>query len=928
MKKFLRVTSIILCSTLILAGLLLVVWLKVLPKAVSNPELINFAQKKLEETTGVKSVIVNPVLKTDLSPVIEFSVDNVDLSDESGKIINVNNFATVISFKEILSKNIIIKKLGADFIYADINKLSSLSFKQEKQKQKSDWNIDIFDSVLYVKKSLIVYKTPNNADVKLTANDLKVDNTQKVQRFLHFNLTADIEKADKKLHFNIKDNNTVFFKDNHFHVEKCFLDVNKSKIFFNVNADRKKNFNAEIYSDKIDVKDVLTLIDSQIIENNINESLSYFSDLDGSFNFNIKLSNNDISGVVGLNKIFCKIILVNNIPLTLEQGKILLNKKTVTLKDIKGFYGYNKVNSVTMDGTVDDYLKTIDTKLIARAVVTNEFMKNYLSKMLKTPIELTGGTTKTRLDFKSINNKIDMNWYFGLREGQDILLDGASFSPVEFARGVKSDMHFENNLLTIKSLDYYIVPERLLKGEHKIKKLRPILKFFGNIDVAKGSLVKDLGFSISEEMPSEFLNLLIGDKFFKKGKVFGTLKYDNTGNYPILDGNLVMDKVAIPSQRIFVKHGEINTTKGLVNISAQGGYRRSKFDINGDIANEVKFPVVVKNLDLTVDNIDIEKFLASANNQKSEAITSEKFDFSPSGEAKNDDDDTPTFDIGNFVVENCLLKVNKGNYKNITFSDAEANLTLDKNSVLKLNSNTFNIANGQSSAKVDCNLKKHKYAMILDIKDVDSDLLATDLLMLPREISGKASGLIDFNTDNSLKLNGKIKFDIKDGTIQKIGFVEYILKVAALFRNPLTMISPSTVSDLINVPEGNFDKINGTLVLKNNVIERMMIRSSAPQLSSFIVGSYNLENSDATLRIYTKFSNRNKGLYGLLRNISLNSLANRIPLTSKNDSNYYSAELSMLPPIDADEKDCQVFLTKVDGDIEHNNFISSLKKIK
>ena len=258
MKKFLRVTSIILCSTLILAGLILVVWLKVLPNAVSNPELINFAQKRLEETTGVKSVIVNPVLKTDLSPVIEFSVDNVDLSDESGKIINVNNFATVISFKEILSKNIIIKKLGADFIYADINKLSSLSFKQEKQKQKNDWNVDIFDSVLYIKKSLIIYKTPNNTDVKLTANDLKVDNTQKVQRFLHFNLTADIEKADKKLHFNIKDNNTVFFKDNHFHVEKCFLDVNKSKIFFNVNADKKKNFNAEIFSKKIDVKDVLT----------------------------------------------------------------------------------------------------------------------------------------------------------------------------------------------------------------------------------------------------------------------------------------------------------------------------------------------------------------------------------------------------------------------------------------------------------------------------------------------------------------------------------------------------------------------------------------------------------------------------------------------------------------------------------------------
>ena len=258
----------------------------------------------------------------------------------------------------------------------------------------------------------------------------------------------------------------------------------------------------------------------------------------------------------------------------------------------------------------------------------------------------------------------------------------------------------------------------------------------------------------------------------------------------------------------------------------------------------------------------------------------------------------------------------------------KATLTLDKNSVLNMYSNRFAIAEGHSSAKVNCDLKKHKYNLKLGILDVNSDIIATTLLTLPREISGKASGLIELNTDDSMKLNGSVKFLIKDGTIQKVGLVEYILKFAALFRNPLVMISPSTFSDLVNIPEGNFDKITGTLLIKDNVVERMMIKSSAPQLSSFIVGRYDIENSDAALRIYTKFSNKNKGFAGFMRNISLNSLANRIPLSSRNDRNYYSAEISQLPPIDANEKDCQIFLTKVDGDVEHNNFISSLKKIK
>ena len=206
--------------------------------------------------------------------------------------------------------------------------------------------------------------------------------------------------------------------------------------------------------------------------------------------------------------------------------------------------------------------------------------------------------------------------------------------------------------------------------------------------------------------------------------------------------------------------------------------------------------------------------------------------------------------------------------------------------------------------------------------------MSTSILNLKREISGKASGLISLNTDESLKLNGSIKFSVKDGTIQKVGLVEYVLKFAALFRNPVAMISPSIFSDLVNIPEGNFDKITGELYLKDNVIEMMKIKSYASQLSAYIVGRYDLERADATLRIYTKFSNKGKGFAGALRNFSLNSLANRIPLNSGNDSNYYAAELAELPAIDADEKDCQVFLTKVDGDVEHNNFISSLKKIK
>ncbi len=902
-------------------------YLKVLPYAVSHPTFISFAEKMVNKYAELDVSIIHPELKTSLSPVIEFKVDELSVSKKGASLLSVNNFDTIISFKEIFDKNIIIQKLGADYIFADINKLMALGQTKKEGQKKSEWGFDFFDSLLYVKKSMFLYKVEPETYVTLKADDLRIDNTQKVLRYVHFNLTSDIRKDGKDLHFNFADRNAVFIKNKAIWVQNCYLIFNNSKIFFNVWADKKKNYKIEVFSNKIDVADVLTLIDSGIIENNLDEPLSYFKDLKGSFNFNVKLSNNDLKGIVNLNKISCKIVPLSNIPLLLQKGKIAMTQRDITLSDFNGYYNNKQANKVEMHGTVKDYLKSIDTDIVARAVVTNDFMLNYLSKMIGTRVELVGGSTKTKIDLKSKNNKIDILWLFGVKKGQDILVDGASLTPVNYIRGVKGDLHFENNLLNIKSIDYYIVPDSFTKEQ--AQKVKPVVKLAGNVDFSKPEpFVKNLGFEIPRPLPSEFLNVLIGDKMFKKGKIAGKMEMINGANFPYLNGNLSMDEVFIPSQRVFVKHGEMTTTDGMLNLAAQGGYRRSKFDFTGNLLNQIKFPIVVKHTNLTIDSVDVEKFIASANNQSSEAITSEKFDVKPSGEAKDNDDNTPTFDIGNFIVEDCVLHIKEGKYKDINFDDVKATLTLDKNSVLNMYSNRFAIAEGHSSAKVNCDLKKHKYNLKLGILDVNSDIIATTLLTLPREISGKASGLIELNTDDKMKLNGSVKFMIKDGTIQKVGLVEYILKFAALFRNPLVMISPSTFSDLVNIPEGNFDKITGTLSIRDNVVERMMIKSSAPQLSSFIVGRYDIEKSDATLRIYTKFSNRNKGFAGFLRNISLNSLANRIPLSSRNDSNYYSAEISQLPPIDADEKDCQIFLTKVDGDVEHNNFISSLKKIK
>ena len=172
-------------------------------------------------------------------------------------------------------------------------------------------------------------------------------------------------------------------------------------------------------------------------------------------------------------------------------------------------------------------------------------------------------------------------------------------------------------------------------------------------------------------------------------------------------------------------------------------------------------------------------------------------------------------------------------------------------------------------------------------------------------------------------------FKIKDGIISRIGLFEYILKFTTILRNPIVTVSPSMVFDTVNMPKGGFDVINGSLKIKDNVIHRISISSSSPQISSYIAGKYDIEHNDSALRIYIKFGSKARGLYGLIKNISLGGLANKTPFGAKTSNNYYEREIEKIPPIDESaEKDSKIYLVKVDGDIVNNNFISFLKKLK
>ncbi len=918
LKRFLKIIGFLCLALAVLSAVFAACYIKLLPAAVSNEKVISFAEKSAQKYAGVDINIENPVLKTYLSPDLDFYVTKILMSKNEKVLLDLRNLDISVSFKDIFKKVIKIKRFGADKVFANINGLLEAftgEAQQSEKKANNDWFIDFFDSILYVNNSFIIYSPEKDTVVELKADNLKLDNTQKQERYVHFNFDGNIKKKNNIVHITFADENKVVIKNKHIYVNDCPLTINYSKMFFNADAS-KDRFELTVFSNRFFIPDVIKLLQTNIIENNINDVLLFLDNINGDCDFNVKLTKNDFSGNIKLNRLSAKLIPLNNMPFTVNSGDILISGNNIILDNFKGYYDKNSNNEFEFKGTLNDYLKTVDTKIDMTAVLTNDFFENYLSKTAGIKLTLLG-QSRSKILINSKNNDIDVTMMGKIAKGDDILVEGSSLSPVGYDRALKADLHVRGDKLNIETINYYIAKEltRASKG------VEPILTLNGNVNIPDGKIF-DFELIVPKPLPSEFLNVFIGQKMFRKGKFQGNIKYVDMGKFPVLQANLTAEGIAIPSQRLFLKNGEIKTVDKSLKIKAEGKYRRSSYNFEGDIGNAIIFPILIRNIKLTLDNIDVARVMAALNSPVETA------DYTKTEIDENDTSDALAFDIKNLIIQECFVNIIKGNYKEINFSNIKAKMSLDKDSIFKLKSNKFEIAEGHSSLDVNCDLRNQKYNIRLGIKDVNSDIMSTALLNLKREISGKASGLIELYTDETLKLNGSIKFIVQNGTIQKIGLVEYVLKFAALFRNPLAMISPSVFSDMINIPEGNFDKITGDMKIRNNIVELMRIKSYSPQLSAYVVGSYNMENSDAILRIYTKFSNKNKGFAGFLRNFSLNSLANRIPLNSRNESNYYAAELEHLPAIDADEKDCQIFLTKVDGDVEHNNFISSLKKIK
>lgn len=945
MSKKVKISIIISSIIVFFVAAILALYLVVLPKAVATPEVWKYVNKIVKENCGAELVVSNPCLKTSLKPEITFDIDTLTLVKDGETLFNVKNMQSGINFAKIFAKEIKLQKFGVDDLYVDVNKLQHLKIKEGEQVEQKPCpiKIDWFDSLLYVKKCIFIYESPQKVMMKFLAGDISLDMSGE-PRYLHFKSLLDMAHNKDRLRLEFWDKNTVYIQDKKLIFDKFKFSVNESQIVLDAKFNQDGKYKLDLFSNKFSIQNVDKFMRTNMLVANGADVMNCFKDLTGDFSFNVKVSDTAFGAVVKVNKIVGKLVPLANIPLTISKGTIIVDPQNITVSGFDGFYGHQVKNKIGMFGNVFDYSTKADTNLFITGDAYDE-LAQHISKLAGIRIAFLNVSKIVVRVVCDVTGKVKVTGGAKVPAGSNVTFEGASISSAKFDRAIGLDLEVLKDKLTINHINYYI-SENIAQN---ISPQKPMVSIKGLVNCYTGYLY-NLGFEIPEPLPSEFFNVLIGQKLLKRGTVAGKMNFVN-GEKPYIDGEMEIKSVRVSGQSFKINNGKMIAKDDNIHLTADGRFRRLNYKFDGNIKNSLLFPILVKNVNLNIDEIDVERVMQSfvpreqriaqahknlnPNRPKSaESKISTKYfdvDDTPQKETKSENSDAVepiVFQPNLIVVNDCNFHVGKGAYKQIKFGNLHATLTLDKNGLLNVQSNKFDFAEGISTLKLVCDLAKPTYYIRLGAKDVDVDVLSTAILNLPKEISGKAMALLEFNTDASAKLNGKIQFSVDNGSITKLGLVQYLLNVASLFRNPLAMISPTTFWDLVNVPEGTFKKINGTLVIKDNIIERMMIKSSSPQLSAFIIGRINLVNMDASLRIYTKFSNIHKGFSGFLRNISLNVLSKRVKTNAKNDASYYAMELSQLPKLETGEEMAQVYLTKFDGDVLTTNFISQLKRIK
>ena len=673
------------------------------------------------------------------------------------------------------------------------------------------------------------------------------------------------------------------------------------------------SYNLYAKTKNINLSALTDFLKSGIFGSNITNSIEKFKDYSGIINVDLRISDRGSVGLVSVKDLAFKHVQTG-LPVSFPKFDLNFSNNKIVLSKITGEFGRTTKIPIFLDFSVKNYMKIpyIEGKIMTR--LNNAFMERYINAQLTQPIKLTGD-----IDISSeINGSADSVRIYtqaDIPPESDISYMSANLGETDSLRKLIIDTCIHPDSINLKKFEY------LKYKIHNRKNIPSPLFIASGVFSRKDFAPKNFAIDTKTKLPAKMLNFIFKKSLIKNGTFDASLKFYGFRKKGQTIGFINLHDAEIPTYGAVVNNAKIKFAENNVNLISSVNLIDTDYTVDADIENSLTLPLKVKKFTLNTKYLNLDNCINTINKWSIDAYMNSSLKTNV------------PFDISDVIIEKGSLKVDNLDYKSIPMNDLTAKVSLDKNSVLKINVNNLKMADGNICSDINYQVKDGSVSLNLKADGIDSNTIAEAFMGLKNQIEGKFNGKINIKTrgfdsfEQLENLNGNVEFHINQGRMPKLGSLEYLLHATNLIKSGLTALSANGIIELLNpFKDGSFEQINGSFDISKGVVKNIEVFSKGSHLSIYLNGLYDIGESDADIVVYGKFGRKIDGLLGGVGNISLNTFFNLIPKTS--DLTEYDAEISKIPDVTYKSNDYRVFRAAVNGNINENNSVSSFKWIK
>ncbi len=850
------------------------------------------AVKSLDELAFNKNVFIKgDILLQDNS----FDFEGVNISKTNGKMSFDSNVANIdLSALAGVSPMKLLAKVK--------NNIADVSLQIPRLNPNKIWKTQITGKYLlpYVSVDLVYKGKIDNIEydkVRLVSEILE-SNQKSALNFASGNL----EVLDNKI--NVKNlRGTLDGAQNPFAIDLKLTDAFSSKPIAN------GNFNLSV----TDLKLLNDLFNSPVLPENVRKILRRYEFKEGSTKLDAKINNSVINAYTDLSGISLT-YLPNEMPINIINGALQAKNNNLKL---------NKINMladnmpILIDGEIRDILGKQNFNLYINTKPQQEFIDKYINKNVVYPIKIKGDIVSW-FKLKGTIDDYELKSNLNISKDSSIYHFGATVGDIENSILLALDSHILNGKnVKVKDFSY----DKLIDSQNGRQTQLSILKAWGGIDILKDDLnFRDFRIKTQKPTDARIFNVIFKKPNIKQGQFTSDLKINGKLSNPRVIGDFHIFETDIPFFDTVMKNIALEFKDKVVEIDSRGEVMGNEVSFQGVLKNKLSQPYHLEKGLLYTKDLDLNRIAEKLKvSQVDDVSTFESFD---------------DFRLSALSFKNFKFKADNIRLRNLQATNYEAITSLNEKGIFEVNKFLFNIAQGSLSGNYKYNLKTNDMHIGLDAKSISADDLAVALFDLKNQIYGDLTGQTELacngtNFEHCMEtLNGKVKFNVKDGKMPKLGSLEYLLKASNLVKGGFTGLSINSVIELISpLKTGDFSDISGDVNIENGLANDVEIITQGKDLSLFVEGTYNFSTSQADMEVFGLLSRKMSTFFGPIGNLSINTLFNVIPGVDLSKDSAILNKINKIPGIELSSKDFRKFIAEIRGNINGEDYVTSFKWI-